>query len=354
MDACFQAAAEPASWPGAMEALAQALGQAGCGFHPRGVQARLNLPASPAYRDMLKDFLAEGWVDQDTRKRGWPLVASGAVMVTDDDVATPEERAHSAFYQEFLEPRDMGVFLGLGFRVDGQDWSLSCASNRDVRMQELSYLPQLQPLLARLVRFADAMSHRANAGAMSGFDVAGRAAMLIDWRGRVAALNERAHALLGDRLDVRSGRLVIHDPVAHAAVQQLIAASLKPGTSGTERPAIVIRRAEGLPIVAEAIPARGGLAHSLGLSGAILLFTDLAQPSPQDRALLRPAFGLSGRESAVAARLAVGDTPLQIGTDMALKPSSVRQIIKSIMTKTNVSSRAELVALLNRLPAQCS
>lgn len=337
-----------------MEALAQALGQAGCGFHPKGVQARLNLPASSAYHDMLKDFLAEGWVDQDPRKRGWPLVASGAVIVTDDDVATPEERACSAFYREFLEPRDMDVFLGLGFRVDGQDWALSCASGRDVQEQELGYLPRLQPLLARLVRFADGMSHRANAGAMSAFDVAGRAAMLIDWRGRVAAINERAHALLGDRLDVRAGRLVIHDPVAHAAVQHLIAASLKPGTSGIERPAIVIRRSDGLPIVAEAIPARGGLANSLGLSGAILLFPDLAKPSPQDGALLRPAFGFTGRESAVATRLAAGDTPAQIGTGMALKPSSVRQIIKSLMAKANVSSRAELVAVLNRLRGQSS
>lgn len=350
LNACFQAAVEPDLWPEAMDLLAQALGQAGCGFHPRGVQARLNVPASSAYCDMLKDFLAEGWVDHDPRARGWRLVASGAVMVTDDDVATSEERARSPFYREFLEPRDMHVFLGLGFRVDGQDWSLSCGSNRNLQEQDLSYLAQLQPQLAHVVRFADAMSRRVNAGALSALDATGRAAMLIDWRGRVAAVNEHARALLGDRLDVRAGHLVVHDPLGHAAMQRLIAAAHTPGFAGTGRSIVVVRRPEGLPIVAEALPARGALADSLGLSGVLLLFTDLENASPQDGALLRPAFGLTGREAAVAVRLAAGDTPAQIATDLTLKMSSVRQLIKSSMAKANVSTRAELVALIKRLP----
>jgi DNA-binding CsgD family transcriptional regulator len=102
--------------------------------------------------------------------------------------------------------------------------------------------------------------------------------------------------------------------------------------------------------MAEVIPAREALCDPLGFSGALVLLHDLDHARASDAHVLRQAFSLSPREAQVAAMTGAGADTDAIAAQLELRRASVSQLIKSAMAKMSVNSRAELVALLARLP----
>ncbi|HET9230653.1 MAG TPA: helix-turn-helix transcriptional regulator [Vitreimonas sp.] len=354
LDACMDAALISDQWDDALAPLASALNLVGCSLNTYGASSRLALPATAAYREMLIDFVGEGWSSQDLRaSRGWPLAAAGAVAIVEDMVSTEEERRSLPFYSEFLERRDMPILAGIGFKIGDQTWSLSGARSSRQGMpssDERALLEWTQPHLRRIVRLAIMMAESRRRGAMDALGAVGEAAVCVDRWGRAVQLTGAAEALMGNGVHVRNARLRFDDVEAEHAVNQLIKAALEPDArfSATTR-SVAARRTYRRPLAIEVIPEREALRDPLGLSGAIILLRDLDQPRLCDTERLRKAFCFSEREAQVAAMIGAGLTTDEIAQRLDLMESSVLQLIKAALAKAEVGSRAELAGLVSRL-----
>ncbi len=352
LDECFDAVVRPQAWGPAMEALASALEADGCCFNtPQGAGRRLHLPASSVYRDMLTEFVGGGWAGQDLRAaRGWPRVNRGQAVVFESDLTTQDERDRSQIYNDFFRRIDLEAFCGVAARIEGQSWILGLA--RPARAgwfnDDGEVLARVQPSIRRLLVFAGQMSMAATRGMMTAFEHAPISAVLIDREGRVAGANLNAETLFGAGLDVRAGRLVAADPTSNRALQGLIETAKPGGLAGVAPPACIYRE-DADPLVVEAIPLNSDRADAFGMAGALLLIRDLGAKLTPDGDLLQRAFGLTPRERDVAVLLADGLAANEIGERLALRTSSVQQVIKTILAKTGATRQGALIAKLAQL-----
>jgi DNA-binding CsgD family transcriptional regulator len=356
---CFDAALHPELWSDATEQLTIALGALGVCFHMQGAPAerRMLAPISASYRAMLEEFLAGGWGQLDVRaQRGWPMIQRGASVLLDDDFIAADERAHTPIYAELFRRHDMDDFAAVGFRCDDQSWVLNVVRSRgasaDDPRRRADELRALQPYLARLVGFGQALAGSAAGGAMAALEATGVGAILLDWAGRVVEMNALARTHLGAGLSARGGGLVADRPDVQARLDGLVAWALSPEASraGLGGGPMALPLPAGGALMVDALPARGELADAFGRSGALLLVTDpRARPRPA-AALLRQLYGLTPREAEAAARLAAGDGVAEISEGLGLMESSVRQLIKALLWKTGARRQSELVAMMARLP----
>lgn len=354
LDTCAEAALSCAPLDDALGQLAGALDLVGCSLNTYGAASRLALPATRNYREMLVDFVREGWSGQDLRaSRGWPMAAAGVAAIVEDMVSTEEERRRLPFYSEFLERRDMSILVGIGFRVGDQVWSLSGARSARQGMpseKDRALLDRTQPHLRRIVRLAAMMAESRRRGAMDALSALGEAAVCVDRWGRAVQMTRGAVALMGNGVSVRNGRLRFDDAEAEHAVGRLIKVALESGTpfSATTH-SVAARRTYRRPLAVEVIPEREAVTDPLGLTGAIVLLRDLDQPRLCNTERLKKAFSFSEREAQVAAMIGAGLGADEIAGRLDLMESSVTQLIKAAMAKAEVGSRAELAALVARL-----
>lgn len=354
LDSCMEAALCGEPWDRALGQLAGALDMVGCSLNTFGAASRLALPATANYRDMLVDFVRDGWRGQDLRAiRGWPLAAAGAPVIVEDMVSTAEERDTLPFYREFLDQRDMTILAGIGFKVGGQVWSLSGARSRRQGLpspDERALLEWAQPHLQRMVRLATLMADSRRRGAMDALEALGEAAVCVDRSGRAVHTTRAADALMGEGVWLRNARLRFDDAEAEHAVHHLIKFALEPLTPFSETTrTVAARRTDRRPLAIEVMPEREALEDPLGLSGAIVLLRDLDQPRPYSTERLKRAFAFSEREAQVAAMIGAGLSTDEVAERLNLMESSVLQLIKAAMAKAEVGSRAALAGLVARL-----
>jgi DNA-binding NarL/FixJ family response regulator len=101
--------------------------------------------------------------------------------------------------------------------------------------------------------------------------------------------------------------------------------------------------------VAVAVPGRAGwvtLHASLpegSKSGRVAVVLDHAA-GPESTALRLETYGVTAREREVAALIAQGCSNAEIAARLVVSPYTVQDHIKSLLEKTGVSSRRELVA----------
>ena len=355
LDACLEASVEPALWDGALNKLASALGMVGCSLNTNDPTSRLGLPATSNYRDMLVDFVGEGWHAHDLRaQRGWRFVAAGMAALAEDMLSTEEERKSLPFYADFLRRHDMPIYTGVGFKIGANLWTLSGARSAWQGLPSHAdrvLLDQTQPHLKRIVRFSEKLAQSNRQKAVASLAAMRHAAICLDRHGKVLQMTPTAEALMGHGVRVRSGRLALDDVRAGHALDDLIKAALDPMKPLSTTTRIVSAQRHGRrPLMAEVIPAREALCDPLGFSGALVIFHDLDQPRTSEMEVLRQAFSLSPREAQVAALIGAGADADAVAAHLGLRRSSISQLIKGAMAKMSVSSRAELVALLARLP----
>jgi DNA-binding CsgD family transcriptional regulator len=303
---------------------------------------------------MLVDFVQEGWSSQDLRaSRGWPLAASGAAVITEDMVSTEEERRTLPFYREFLDRRDMSILAGIAFKVGDQTWSLSGARRSSQGLpssDERALLEWTQPHLRRIVRLETMMVESRRRGAIDALEAVGEAAIFLDRYGRAVHMTCAAEALMGNGVSVRNKRLRFDDAEAEHAFNDLLKLAFRANTrfSATTR-SVAARRTYKRPLAIEVVPERAPINDPLGLFGAIVLLRDLDQPRLCSTERLRQAFSFSEREAQVAAMIGAGLASDEIAQRLGLMESSVLQLIKAAIAKAEVSTRAELAALVARL-----
>ena len=273
------------------------------------------------------------------------------------ELFSDEEMKTSALYNELMAHTDTRDSLNV--RLDGPAGSRIVWAFADPVGDEgwssarVERIERLLPHLRQFVRVRQALAGARALGASIAalLDHGGAGVIQLDRRGRIAAANDRARALLraGRGLTDRDGGLHAARPGEDAALQDLLARALPssggPGAggsmtvsggdaAGTRRRRLVLHVSPG---------GEGGPEVEGAEVGALVLAVDPAPPAELDRERVGELLGLTPRESHLAVALAEGRTVSDVARETGRSVNTVRWHLQHIYTKLDLSRQAEVV-----------
>jgi DNA-binding CsgD family transcriptional regulator len=178
-----------------------------------------------------------------------------------------------------------------------------------------------------------------------------QAVVLVDPKGTVGGLNERAAAIVaqGDGLKVHHGVLRCAYPTDTAALHRLIGevAQRDKYRDGTMRCALRIQRAMGRRPLTALVTALRDRDAPTNSEAVIAVFVADPEDAPAlDVQLLRDWYGLTPAEARLAALLASGLSLREIVERLGIAANTARTHLKSIFGKTETRRQGELIRLL--------
>jgi DNA-binding CsgD family transcriptional regulator len=284
----------------------------------------------------------------------WP----GRSWLIEDEFSTNEERRACLYYQETARRAKRDWWGATTFTVGGRACCLTLYRGADAgpfTPAEARDYSKVGGSLAKLVSVAEAFASFHSASTLATLESVRRAAIVIDGAGRVADMNHRARALLGEDLDLLWGRLVARDAASNRSLRRSVSAVIREeransgGHSGlTVYPSVVISR-DGSPwILMEAMPLAAFGSDFFCRGRAIFLLTDLTSEVRPDVTLLCALFGLTAAEARVAAEIASGAGIDGAAARLNVSRETARSHLRIVFDKTGKRRQAELAALLAR------
>jgi DNA-binding CsgD family transcriptional regulator/PAS domain-containing protein len=364
MSAFCDASVNPALWPDAMAALADAVdadtafvaehtagGDAGRIAHAWGVDTKL-LVTYPEAAVPLSQWLREAKV-ADAAPRVWD---------GEDVVVDGRPLGRTGFGSDWLQAQNLHyVLVGVAADPDGDvDIVLLGRSRRRGRF----------PAEAA-ARFADLLPHlhrrlAASEAALLAKTVQGAAATalrgvplgvaLIRADGGVLFANAAANAVInnGDILSLSSGALALGQPGRRGRFRELltrIAAMVKDGEQVSPRAIAVPRPSRQRPVSLLIWPLPDASEVGPDEPVAVVFIGDPEYRGEIDPMRLCDLYGLSRAEARVAALLAQGHRLDETAQILGVAYETVRKHLKQIFSKTGTDRQAELVRMLVGGPA---
>lgn len=351
------AAAGRADLTDAFDALAAAAGASAAILFCPG-EGRAGITGSAGAEAVQRAYLEANWRESDLLTVSARALQADTVVFTQDFL--PRELVEtSPFFTDFLQRFDMMWAAGWPFFIHGELWCLGVTRGlargpfEDADRTLLQAVaPRISRALCVLTRIADMFGQ----GICASLDVRRRPYVVIDHLGQVGRVSPSAAPILADVLSVRGGRLVSTDAATNEFLET-IAVCARVGVHGAENLGLappgefVAPRREGRPIIITAHRMRERTPYDILPGGQYLL--RLVDVSLQPMARAHPIallFGLSPREIEIAQHLSRGDDAAAAARALGLRPSYVRQVIKSVMGKAGVKRVHQLIALLARFP----
>ncbi|WP_447762412.1 helix-turn-helix transcriptional regulator [Sphingopyxis panaciterrae] len=276
-------------------------------------------------------------------------------VIDSNDIMTRDELAESPFFQNFLSPwgidRLVCVLLD---RRGGERLGLILPGpgDRDVGTLKRG-LRVLAPHIQRAMRISDRIAtlELAAGAARSAADFAPFAIFSLDDQLNILTVNSRAaqYEKVGF-IRLVQNRFAFTHPASQKRLLDLVRSPAPTGLafqavgeSGAECPVLVAR------ITPQSAQQIGG-----SRAGASLIVTLGSTPGEApvveiDR--VAQWFALTPAEARLAVALAAGKSLQDYAAERAVSLNAVRFLLKGIFRKTGVSSQAQLVATLARLPA---
>ena len=281
-------------------------------------------------------------------------------IVSIEDLYTDEEKRRSVAYNEMLARSDTGNCLQT--RLDGPHGSRIVWTAADPvddagwTSQRVEMVARLLPHIRQYVRVRLALDNaRAFGTTMAGLLENTRCGVIqLDPRGRIVAVNARAHEMLrtGEGLSGARGCLHARLPGEDARLQRLLARALpRFGGGGVSGSMTVTPSVDSPPrLVLHVSPASAGRADlRASRVAAIVLVVEPEKRAVADPELVGDALGLTPAESRVAVMLAQGSTLQEIAIATGRSRGTVRWHLKQIFDKNGISRQVELVQLVQSL-----
>ena len=278
-------------------------------------------------------------------------------LVSVRSLYTPDERKHSETYNEMARAE---VQNGLNMRLALPDggkitWQIADpVGGGDWVSDQLGMIEALKPHLLHFARVRRALVQA---------DALGRSmeAMLennqvgvvqLDRRGRIVAASDAALAhLRGGHLYDEDGVLKAASPTDDSRLQGLLAGALGASGAGAAGGSMRLRGAPtAAPLMMHVTPlAASGSDCGPGRVAALALIVDPERQARVDPGLLTGVLGLTPAEAEVAALLAGGLTPRQVGATSGRGEGTIRWHLHHIFVKLGIERQAQLVRLVRAL-----
>jgi len=159
--------------------------------------------------------------------------------------------------------------------------------------------------------------------------------------------NAAAERLLGEDLQISSGRVLCRDPRSNDQLAGAIKALLW-SEQATTTP-VVAPKASGGKLVIYPMRLRGLTTSPLSAFHAILVITDTDAVNSAATSTFRDVFDLTPAESRLAAAIATGKDLETFAIERQLSRQTLRTQLRSIFLKTGTNRQAQLAVMLSTL-----
>jgi PAS domain-containing protein len=349
-DAFTAAAIDSSRWDAAMDVAAEATGSFGALMQP--LRARMaSVPVSKSIRPLMEPYVQEGWVERDERYRSVPaLMRRGSAC--DLDYTTVEEMAHSPFYQDGLIRHGLQWYGGVRVGETGDLWGLALQrtpAQGPFLSAELARLAILSHSLAGAAELAQAFGFARMEAALAAFETSGSPVAAVDRYGAVVRLNASAERLLGSDLAIVRRRIASFDHEATAALDRALHKLLWAREPEALRPAVVLPRRAGRPILAYASRFSGQVHDAFSACSGFVVFADLDARRQCSEGELARAFGLTRAETRLANALLREVSLEAAAARLGVSLVTARNQLQAVFQKTDTHGQGQLVGLLARL-----
>ena len=360
----YSAAALPANWPTALQAIGACFEDLGSLLIYQRDDGSFGTFVAPGLEAAQRDYEQNGWWRHDLRfiravERGYLVNLD---TVSDRHVATDEEIENHPFYAQFLRSHGLKWFAGSAMSPDphvGVALSVQRSADRPAYSdQELALAARLSRHVENALRLSIRLinAELANLALADALARVGVGVFLIDADGRIMFANLAGEKLVGRGLHTVRGRLTApfagEREALEAAVTQAVEAQ-DVGWSENPRPVVVRGFDPNAFLAVYVMPIR----HSTGdrleqlLAGvrAIVVVTESKAGAPADPAMVRDLLGLTLGEARVATLVGSGLAPRELAQKLGIAEETARTTLKRVFDKVGISRQSELVGLLTRL-----
>jgi len=278
-------------------------------------------------------------------------------VALDEQMCPRSERVKSKFYNDCLAPMGDAHDATEIIDGDGSD-ALTLAAMRARQRPPFGETERqgLQLLLPHVTR-AKAVGTRlqmldASTSVLDALDVA---IAFMTSGAELIHCSEAADAIIesGDGLAIINGKLHATEPRLDARLREALRATSCAGRA-IDSPATVTidRQSAKRPYQLLLSPLRHGLASFKGMRQpeVVLLILDPENTRPAAIDVLKRAFGLTGREAALASVLSTGKPIDEAADEIGMAYETARSHLRHIFDKTQTSRQTELMMVLARLP----
>lgn len=355
-EAIRRAALEPEAWFDVQERTAAFMGAFSCQLasvdHAHGNATWTRTTRRLEYDDYFCEFMP------DAEPVHYAMTHPNWRVFCDYDYIDEPAIARSEFYR-LCQSFNLSYRLGLRL-VDTPDVSRALVflwrtEQGHVQAQEFEKLAQIEQQLRLAAHVSSTLSEAAvpMRGLLEGLEHAAVAAAITEPGGRVLHANGRAEAIFraGDGLGVRRGHLEAGHPASFRQLVALMAGAgrtLRDDAGGAGGGTIRIPRPSRLAPYAVTVAPLSQEHRFLAPDRWLLLvlIRDPAAAGATAAAEMRKAFGLTAAEEAICEIFARGAAIPEIAASRGVADATVRQQVKTIMSKLGVSRQAELMRLL--------
>jgi len=364
VEAIYAAAASPAHWPQALQAIADCTGDIGAILIYQREDGSYGTIGSPSLDAARLEYDRDEWWRHDIRfARAAPHgYFARTDAITERDIVTPEELETLPFYAEFLPRHGLKWFGAVSISPDPHvAAALSVQRSQDKPAftdDELAVIARLGRHVENALRLGVRLIN-AEGSQQALIDVLARLGVgvfLLDATGRVIFANAASEQVAGDGLTVVQGRLTAKVASSQEALRTAIAgASLDDAAtlSAPPRRVLIPGKEQGGLLAVHILPVRavpGEGVENLLIDVSVIAVVTSAQPGePPDPALVRDLFGLTLAEARIAALIGAGLAPRNASLALGISEETARTTLKRVFAKVGVSRQSELAALLTKL-----
>lgn len=350
IDDIYEAGAHPEHWPAALRKLADLTGSLDATM---GGQTSAHVPLLVSARtdpDFVRSY-AEHYHSRNAMQLAMHSTPIGQPVLDAMVVDTAAFRA-SEFYNEWCVPQ--GYLSGLALNLaTSQGWraTLMVSGRNDYDGDGLELFKAITPHLIRAFQLNQVL-HEAKSlgmGAFAALEYLDRGALLVGVNGLVRSANGMADLILsaGDGLTLKDGRLSCANSRETAALNRLVAQTVR-GIVARDEGSLLVGRSEGRsPLTVQCLPFPisdwwPGFTQQL----AMIFITDPDVRIEQATERMRQRYGLTHAESRLLWEIARGGGRKSAAANRGISVATARTQLTSIFDKTGVRRQSELVRLL--------